>query len=403
MDVDAPSGADADEGRDSVRSSLARHARYWRWSASAQLTRLPIAMAPLAFTAATSASLGSYATGAAIVSAIVIAEVTSAVPIGRLFDRIGIARGLRILLVVRGVAYLGLLLALFGGSPRVLLVLLAVLIGVLGGGLLGSQRAQLLGVVGPALLNRAVAVNAIVVDGVIVGGPLLVGALSRLSTTAPVLVMAAASILAAPLVVPDRGEVHARPPAAGGALLVPLIGWVCSAFAVGHLASAIEVAVLPIAERLGEGTGAASLIVVVLSVTSVLGGLVYLRLDRPGSPRAAAVLLTVFAAGVVVVTVGATWPAVLAGTALAGACIGPLSTINSLLAEGVLPEQRKAEGFALLNTAQGLGFGLGSLSVSVLPLEAVGLAGAASGLVAAAVVIGRAPRRSAGTLPPAAG
>jgi hypothetical protein len=39
-------------------------------------------------------------------------------------------------------------------------------------------------------------------------------------------------------------------------------------------------------------------------------------------------------------------------------CAGTLSIIDSVQAEHLMPPHRPAKGFALLNTAQGLGFGV---------------------------------------------
>ncbi|UZI28567.1 hypothetical protein OH133_10755 [Streptomyces sp. VB1] len=94
------------------------------------------------------------------------------------------------------------------------------------------------------------------------------------------------------------------------------------------------------------------------------------------------------------VCLGHSWPVVIAGTVLAGVCLGPLINMNSLLAEAILPEHRRSEGFALVNTAQGLGFGLGSLALSLLPLPLTGLLALASAALAALAVL-RAPGRRA--------
>jgi MFS family permease len=365
-------------------SALLRHRGYVRWSACAQLTRLPIAMASLALTALTAARYGSYGIGAAMVSIIVLGEVVFAVPVGRLFDRIGISTGLRALLVARGLVYAGLLAGIVAHVPPAVLLVMAAVIGMLGGGLLGGLRGLLGGVVGEDLLVPAVTVNAMVVDIVIVGGPLMVAALVRASVLAPVMAMAAASVLAAPLVM--RGTRLRTPGTARRNLVVPLLGWMCCAFAIGHLTSTIEVAILPLAHRLHGGPGAAALIVATLSVASVLGGLVFLR--RAPQPRVgtAAVLLPVIGAGGVVVAFANSWPLMLIGTALAGVSLAPLSSISSVLAERLLPANRKAEGFSLINTAQGVGFSVGSLTVSVLSVRSAELLGVASTVIAAIAV-----------------
>lgn len=367
-------------------ATVLRNPSYIRWSAGAQFARLPIAMAPLAFTTLTSALTGSYATGAAMVSAVMIAEVVCSVPVGRLLDRTGITRGMRTLLVVRGLVYGGLLAAAVAGLPPVVLIAIAVLAGALGGGLLGGFRALLTGVVGERLLGRAVAINAMVVEAVIVGGPLLVALLARISVMTPVLVMAFASIIAAPLARRARAPSGTGPAGPRGDMWRPLIGWVCLVFAIGHLLSTIEVAALPLAERFSGGTAAASVIVTALCVASIAGGALYSARGRPPTRRLTVGLLVVFIGGGATVTLAPSLPVLLAGAAVAGLCTAPLTTIGSVAAEYRVPAERRAEGFAVLNTAQGLGFGLGALSLSVLPLSVVGLLGCASALVAAVVV-----------------
>ncbi|MFI0483495.1 MFS transporter [Actinomadura sp. 9N215] len=366
---------------------LLRNTACLQWYAGAQLTRLPIAMAPLAFTALTAAVTGSYTTGAAMVSAIMIAEVVCAMPVGRLLDRFGIARPLRVLLVFRGAAYLGLLAASLGDMPPVVLIALAVLVGALGGGLLGGLRALLTAVVGESLLARAVAVNAMLVEGVIVGGPLLVALLTQISATTPILIMAMASAAAA-LFVPggQAGARTGRRVGPAGALVKPLFGWAFGVFALGHLLSTIEVAALPLADRYGGGTGLASILVATLCAAAIGGGAVYSLRDRRATVGLAVVLLLVLAGGGLTVTLAPNLPVMLVGAAAAGLCTAPLSAVSSVAAESRVPPTRRAEGFALLNTAQGLGFGVGASTLSVLPLSAVGLLGCASAVLAALVI-----------------
>lgn len=360
---------------------------YWGWSAGAQLARLPVAMAPLAFTATTAALTGSYGTGAAMVAAEAVAEVVCAVPVGRALDRFGVARGARLLLVLRGLAYVGVLAAVTADVPAAVLVGLAAVPGTLGGGVLGGFRAMLTGVVGPSRLSRAVAVNAMVVEGVIVGGPVLVALLAAAAAAGPLAAMAAASMLAA-LFVPRTATPPRSAAVAGvGELVRPLAGWACAAFAFGHVTSTIEVAALPLAQRLGGGAGAAAGLVAALSVASVLGGIAYVAAKRDGGRRTACGLLVVLAAGSTTAALGRDWPVVVVGAVMVGVCAAPLFTILSVRAEHLVAAHRRAEGFALLATAQGLGFAVGALSLSALPLSAVGPAGSVSALLAVPLLL----------------
>ncbi|MET0234153.1 MAG: MFS transporter [Kibdelosporangium sp.] len=357
--------------------------RYWRWSVGTQLLRLPSMMAPLAFAVLATQVTGSYRLGGLMMAVFVGAEVSTAGLVGRLLDRVGVARGVRVLLVLSALCLCGL--AAVSGSP-VLMIVFVVLTGFVAGGLSGGMRALLPSAVEAGSLERAVAVDAMIIEGVVVGGPLVVALLSPLGGVVPVLGMAGSYLLAA-LFVPSgsavRKERGVRPP------LGSILSWLLCAFAFGCLCSTIEVASLPLAQRVGGGPGSAVIVIVVLTAASLLGAGLYawlgprVTLDR----RIRAVLFLLgMALGAVLVAFGASWPLLVAGVAMVGLCIGPLNTTMSMHLQTTLPDERKAEGFSLIFTAQGAGFALGSLSLSVLPLAGALVLGAAIGSAAAGLI-----------------
>ncbi|KAA2250705.1 hypothetical protein F0L68_38775 [Solihabitans fulvus] len=127
----------------------------------------------------------------------------------------------------------------------------------------------------------------------------------------------------------------------------------------------------------------------------VVAPLVLAKRAAAGSARLAAALLAVMGAGGAVAATGPGWAWLVPGLVIAGVCVGPVLTINSVVAERLMPEHRRAEGFAVLNTAQGLGFAAGSLSLAVLPATAVGLLASATPFAAALVLLrSRAGRRT---------
>jgi hypothetical protein len=63
----------------------------------------------------------------------------------------------------------------------------------------------------------------------------------------------------------------------------------------------------------------------------------------------------------------------------------------------LLPKERRSEGFSLSFAVQATGFGIGSLSVGVLPLSLATLLGVASALVAC-LMLGKRPKATVGTL-----
>lgn len=340
-------------------------------------------MAPLAFAVLATQVTGSYRLGGLMMAVFVGAEVSTAGLVGRLLDRVGVARGVRVLLVLSALCLCGL--AAVSGSP-VLMIVFVVLTGFVAGGLSGGMRALLPSAVEAGSLERAVAVDAMIIEGVVVGGPLVVALLSPLGGVVPVLGMAGSYLLAA-LFVPSgsavRKERGVRPP------LGSILSWLLCAFAFGCLCSTIEVASLPLAQRVGGGPGSAVIVIVVLTAASLLGAGLYawlgprVTLDR----RIRAVLFLLgMALGAVLVAFGASWPLLVAGVAMVGLCIGPLNTTMSMHLQTTLPDERKAEGFSLIFTAQGAGFALGSLSLSVLPLAGALVLGAAIGSAAAGLI-----------------
>jgi MFS family permease len=333
-------------------------------------------MAPLAFAVLATETTGSYRLGGLMMSVFVVAELISAGPAGRLLDRVGVARGMRVLLVLTAGALLGMVFF----SP-----MFVVPAGVFGGGLSGGFRALLTGVVGEDAVDRAVAVDSMILEVVVVGGPLVVALLTPFGGVAPVAGMAASYLIAA-LFVPTAS---ATPRSSGHRGRLGITSWLVSMFAFGHLLSTIEVASLPLAQRLGGGAGIAVVVVAVLTGASLLGAALYawlgprMTLDRR---LRATLFLSCMATGGVLVAFGGSWPVLLAGLVTVGICTGPLNASVSVHLQRMLPADRRAEGFALMFTAQAAGFALGSLSVSVLPLETVSLLGAGSAFGAALLV-----------------
>lgn len=345
--------------------------RFWRWAACAQLIRLPSMMAPLAFAVLATGVTGSYRLGGVLVAVFTAARIVAAQPAGRLLDRIGVARGLRLSLVLCAVSLCGLMV----GSP-VVMVASVVVAGLVGGGLSGGSRALL--PVSGARLDRAVSVDAMITEVVVVAGPLVVALLSPRWAV----VAMAGSYLLAVLFVP-------RAPAS-----VPVMGpwpklgsWLLCAFGFGHLLSTIEVASLPLGQRVGGGAATAVVVVAVLTATSLLGAGLYawlpVRCVRPWP------LLAVMALGAVLVGLGGNWSTLVVGLVIVGSATGPMNTVMSVHLQTALPENRRAEGFGLVFTAQATGFALGSVTVSVLPLALAPLLGALSVVTAAVVGVAK--------------
>ncbi|MGW4061113.1 MFS transporter [Amycolatopsis sp. NPDC004747] len=374
--------------------SLFTHRAYWRWSAGVQAARLPGTMAPLAFTLLTTATTGSYRLGGVLMSVYVATEMVCAVPVGRLLDRVGPARGLTALLLLTAVGYA--VLALAADAPAPVLVALVLLPGIAGGALSGGFRTLLADTVDDELLPRAISVDAMLMEGVLIGGPALVALLDLAGTLVPLAVMAAAC-LAAALLVPRRPGEPGRAES-GDDLPAPrlrtYLPWLCCAFTVGLLLSTIEVAPLPLVQRLGAPAAAAPVVIAVLSGASIAGSALYAWRGRTGDPR---LFLAGFVAGGLTLAADLGWPGLLASVAVIGACTGPLVAATSVNLQRLLPKNRRSAGFSLSFTVQAAGFGLGSLAVGVLPLWVTPLFGVFAAAIAGGMLVWK-PARAIGTV-----
>ncbi|WP_236790499.1 MFS transporter [Amycolatopsis sp. GM8] len=375
---------------------------YWRWSAGTQLARLPATMAPLAFTLLATAITGSYRLGGVMMAVFVAAELAGAVPAGRLLDRIGPARGLMALLACAGLMFGGLTIAATAHLPGPVLPALVVVPGAIAGGLSGGFRTLLAGTVSDAQLPRAVAVDAMILEGVLIAGPLVVSLGSLAGSLVPLAMMALAYLLSAALV--PQAQAEFRLPHKEKLPIAAAAPWLACQFAIGHLLSTIEVAPLPLVQRLGAGPELAGFVIAVLSGASILGGGLYAWRTPSFAPRRQArVLLAGFITGGSIVAANLDWAGLFTGAALIGVCTGPLVTIASVRLQRLLPEGRRAEGFSLSFAIQGTGFAIGSLTLGLLPLQLVPALGVVSSAAACAMLAlpisreGQHDRRGRGT------
>jgi MFS family permease len=368
--------------------ALLRHRGYWRWSAGVQLARLPATMAPLAFTVLTTATTGSYRLGGVMMAVFVMAELLGAVPAGRLLDRIGPGRGIVLILGAAAAGLAALATAAAAGAPPALLLVLVVVPGVVAGGLSGGFRTLLAGTVGDALLPRAIAVDAMLMEAVLIGGPVLVVLLNLVDSLMPLAAMAVVYVLAAVLAPREVAAQAAAPVERPRLPLGAAMCWLACLFSIGHLLSTIEVAPLPLAQRLGAGEAAAALIIAVLSGASIGGSALFAWRGRT-TRRSAIVFLCGFVVGGVLVAIGPGWAGLLAGVALIGACTGPLLTVASVRLQRLLPEGRRSEGFSVAFAVNASGFGIGSLTVGLLPLHLAPLLGAGSATLACVILVVR--------------
>ena len=177
--------------------ALLTHQGYWRWSASAQLQRLPTLMAPLAFVLVGTYASGSHAVGGLMVTVYIISEVCCAPLAGRLLDRLGPAVGIPRVLGLAVVVLSGLAAAVALRAPAPVLFLLVAVAAALAAGAPGAMRALLSQAVPPHLVAPALAVDSTVIELVVVTAPLLVVAAAAPAPPGAIIAMAGATAMAA--------------------------------------------------------------------------------------------------------------------------------------------------------------------------------------------------------------
>src|SRR5207302_47928 len=98
-------------------------------------------------------------------------------------------------------------------------------------------------------------------------------------------------------------------------------------FTVGHLLSTMEVAPLPLVQRLDAPVALAGLVIAVLSGSSIVGSALY---AWRGAKLKPGLFLGGFVVGGVTVAANLGWLGLIAGAMLIGLSVGPLVTTASL-------------------------------------------------------------------------
>ncbi|MEV0388555.1 hypothetical protein [Nonomuraea sp. NPDC050643] len=369
------------EGSDTALLSLLRRSSFWLWSLTAQLARSPVLMAALAFTGLTASTVDSAKTGGVLVSSFMLSQVVFAGPVGRLLDRGGGAgAGAAAAFAAVGAAMLVVLgLAGAAGAGLPLLAVLCALSGALLAGLPGAVRHRLSSAVPSGLLERALSIDATMVEMTVAAAPLVVAAALLLGPSAGVHAMAVAAAASAVLLFLNRADIgnpQESTPAGGpggtGLWTLPTIAWFTVSFAFGQALGTIETAALALAQQLRAGPLGAGGIIATLAVSGAAAGLAYAGLARRlkgGSAARAAPLLVVVAVMIVVASLATDWIVLLGAVVLVGVATAPLNAIRSFALESLLPAGRRQEGFSWLYTFNGLGFAVGGVLLAAFPVR----------------------------------
>ncbi|MBS1887003.1 MAG: MFS transporter [Actinobacteria bacterium] len=362
----------------------------------ATVARMPIGMGAVALILFVHDQLHSFGSAGVVAGAYTIGLGVTGPMLARLIDR----RGSR-LVVVPGalVAFAALVVTVLlgiAGAGTIPLAAAAFLSGATNppvGGILRQRWPEL---VGPGELHTAYALDAVMIDLVFIGGPLLAGVFAATAGPATGLIVAGALgvVGAAGFARLSTVPAGSNPDAERhwlGALASPTLRLlVFSGVPMAGTFGALDVT-LP---AFGAHHGAAALggpFTAALAVGSGIGGILYgSRHNLLGPPRRALVALGALMALTCVPLIGAqTVAEMFVCAALAGICVAPQVTVRNQIAQGSLIAGTATEAFTWLTLATTVGASMGSAIVGPLVEVAGWRAGAvvAVALPAAATLV----------------
>jgi MFS family permease len=330
--------------------------------------RLPFGVSGVAIVLFLEERTGSFAAGGAVSAAYGLSVALTGPVLGRLVDRFGQTRVLVPTAAGAGTASLLLVALGLADAPVAVLAAVGAAAGASQPPISPALRGVLADVLGPqpGLLRSALALDAIVLEGVFILGPLLTAALVAFASPQAALVTATLAAVVGTLAFaaspPSRRWRGA--PRTGAGVLGPLRSpgvrtLVAAAMSFGVAFGASEVA-LP---AFGLAEGSASLgptVFAALAVGSVVGGLVY----GAAAPRDLVPLYLAAAAGVplglLALCLADSAPAMLLLAPLAGVMLAPLTAAENELAGRLAPPGAVTEAYAWVITATVLGFSLGT-------------------------------------------
>lgn len=396
-----------DTATDASLRLLLRNRGYWRWSLAAQLVRLPMLMAPMAYVLASITFMGSPGPGGLLLAVLLIAGELTAPLSGRIIDRLGLIKWAPRALLVSAAGRL-ILVALFAvHAPIWALVIVVALFAGVSSGAGGVVRVMLGRMVPDSLMVKALAVDSSMVELVVICAPFAVTLSALAGGLAPLVVMSLATATGAVLLwsrgrsamestvaasqgedegaagesadkpAPAMGSVHTRQKSLWRNR--QYMFWLLVAVAFGHLLGTAEIGALPLARELGGNNAIASALIAVLAAASAIAGILYAWRSgkiKAGYNTQACVVLALMISGSLLIGFGRTWPLLFIGFFVLGMWTAPINTIRSHAAALAIPKNRQVEGFALLDSANGVGFAIPGLLLMVVPVSGMVGAGA---------------------------
>jgi hypothetical protein len=385
-----------------------------RWTLASGLSRLPIAMAPLALVIAGHYATGSFADGALLAGVFAFAEALAAPALGRRLDCGELRRGLRLSLCGGCLGLAALFAGTVAHAPLAALLVATIAAAVLPAAVQGGFRAFV-----PALLGEraqpAFALDASVLELEWMSAPALVAAVALAGlpylAVAAMLVATVAAIAATALLPPLPARLGERSGLSAWRNGPALRCYFVSAIQ-GYTEGTVTVGLAPLLVSLHARAGLAGLVLVLLSAASAVGGIGFSAAGaRLSAGHETQANLAALGLGLAALPVALASSAVTVAVAVAGLglFVAPLNALRTQLLAEAMPAARRSEAFSILYAAFGVGAGVSGLTMSVLigPLGADGAIAVGGGVAVITSLllqllprpVARARRRALGTRP----
>ncbi len=341
-----------------------------RWFIASGTFGVPQAAGPIAFALVALSLTGDARGGAAMMLAMTLAQVIGAIPIVRLTGGLRVATALKLLVVLRTVALVGIALLATTEAPFAWLVVSAAIAGSVNGAAFGYMRALLSQLAPAERLPRALGIAATVNETTFVLAPVAASGLGTVSPVFAILALAALGAVPAVLIphvdaMPGDGLRRAEGSVLGRSMLL----WLLCAMAGGATVASIEIGAVALALNFGYQPALAILFTVPLCVASVAGGIWVSVRNRMASRWVVVAQLFIMASGAGLAALNLSAVTTIIATILIGAVLAPLSTYYSLVLDTLAPPQRRAEVFALQRTANATGVIFASAALTVVSLS----------------------------------
>ncbi|MFC8825199.1 MFS transporter [Streptomyces sp. NPDC057137] len=368
------------------------------WSFVVAVSRLPVAMAPLAFVFLGRETSGGYTIGAVMAAVYTAAEAAGAPLLGSRLRTRAFRREIAAGLVVSSAAFAAL--AFFPGIGAGASIGLAAVAGAGCAAAPGALRTMVSDLVGEKDLNSALSLESSLNMAVWAASPAVVAAAAlHYSATLPFFAAAAFALMGAACVflLPEK---TGKPVESGHSRsatrhLVSVWPIYMTSVAVMYLLATVELSLPALLEQRDHAVAYSGPLLTCFALASILGGIVYGLRTWPGNPeRQSTVLLLITIALISIMALSSAVPAMATYLLLAGFAQAIVLIARNLSLRSALRVDLHPVGYSILYAGSGIGYGVSAATTGVLlayfrPSYVVLSAAAVTLLLTAVSVLGR--------------